>query len=471
MANVINVPVGGLARSIHVQQIINWLRGVPGYEPVSLTGISHTTEYALTVANTDSISGLGLLVTNYDGTKNLLAVSHAGTTVRPNTLAQASIFKVVNSVGTTMFDITESGITGGGGSGIVTLTGTETLTNKTLTAPIINGGIFNYLDITRASAPAAPDASRVRFYVVTAENILKYQSSAASYEVVEKDATQTLAAKTLTAPTLNAPVVNTGLRINDSAEPTGGADFVFVYKLDGETVIRYKADDDTTRVLVDLNQTQTLVSKTLTSPILTTPRVDGGMRINDTAAPTGGATFAYLYKLIGETVLKYKSDNDTERTIVDTASSQTLTNKIYTAPSMTSAIITSGGLDIQGGGLTVVGTVTLPALAIADAALSANVALVNGTQTLTNKTLTSPVINSATLSQPVMSSFEDWTQGGLGSPPSSPSAGFLRMYATDNLDMRMKTPAGTVKTFLTEDTATTVVGHSFARSLLQSGNV
>ena len=54
----------------------------------------------------------------------------------------------------------------------------------------------------------------------------------------------------------------------------------------------------------------------------------------------------------------------------------------------------SSGLLIANGGLSVTGTVTLPAASISDSALSTNIATLTATQTLTNKTLTTPIISS-----------------------------------------------------------------------------
>ena len=59
-----------------------------------------------------------------------------------------------------------------------------------------------------------------------------------------------------------------------------------------------------------------------------------------------------------------------------------------------SGTIISRGLLTANTGLSVTGTVTLPSSSISDSALSTNITTLTGTQTLTNKTLTSPVISS-----------------------------------------------------------------------------
>ena len=56
--------------------------------------------------------------------------------------------------------------------------------------------------------------------------------------------------------------------------------------------------------------------------------------------------------------------------------------------------IFSNGLFTASGGLSVVGTINLPSNSIIDTALSTNIATLTGSQTLSNKTLTSPVISS-----------------------------------------------------------------------------
>ena len=91
----------------------------------------------------------------------------------------------------------------------VTLTGTETMTNKTLTSPVLNtpkiGDGGTGLTVTSADQThAAPTA--------TIPNITD-----AADEFVMKDTTQTLTLKTLTAPVITAPDLTLGVASHDYA--------------------------------------------------------------------------------------------------------------------------------------------------------------------------------------------------------------------------------------------------------------
>ena len=101
--------------------------------------------------------------------------------------------------------------------------------------------------------------------------------------------------------------------------------------------------------IVTLTGTQTLTNKTLTTPVIGSISNSGTITI-----PTGTLTLATL------------------------TGTETLTNKT----------ITTSGLLTAGAGLSVTGTVTLPAASIADSAHSSNIVTLSGTQTLTNKTIT-----------------------------------------------------------------------------------
>lgn len=128
---------------------------------------------------------------------------------------------------------------------------------------------------------------------------------------------------------------------------------------------------------------QTLTNKTLTSPVLTTPQ------INDTSADHQ-YVFAVSELTADRTVtLPLLTGND-EFTFND--HTQTLTNKTLTSPVLTTPQINDTSLDHQYvfavSELTADRTVTLPLLTGNDTFVFAA-----HTQTLTNKTLTSPIIN------------------------------------------------------------------------------
>lgn len=91
-------------------------------------------------------------------------------------------------------------------SSIVTLSGTQTLTNKTLTAPALNGGTWVATDSTFTIADNTTPTKIARFEcsdLTAGTNVFTLPNTAAD-TFVTLAANQTLTTKTLTAPTINA---------------------------------------------------------------------------------------------------------------------------------------------------------------------------------------------------------------------------------------------------------------------------
>ena len=183
-------------------------------------------------------------------------------------------------------------------AGLVSLTGTETLTNKTLTSPVINTPTGDVATITGS---------------------------------------QTLTNKTLTSPVINTPT-------GDVATITGS---------------------------------QTLTNKTLTSPTLTSPVLNTGI---------SGTAFLDENDFASDSATKVASQQSIKAYIATQVSEGDLT-----------AIIAGTGLtgtDLSGPipTLNVIGGTGITANAN-DIAIDSTVTTLTGSQTLTNKTLTSPVLN------------------------------------------------------------------------------
>jgi autotransporter-associated beta strand protein len=254
---------------------------------------------------------------------------------------------------------------------------TDTLTNKTLTSPTITGGTYSSPVLT---TPQINDTSSDHQYIfavneLTADRTVTLPLLTGNDSFVFEAHTQTLTNKTLTTPVI-ASISNSGT----ITIPTG------------------------TDTLVGRDTTDTLTNKTLTSPtinsgVLTTPE------INDTSSDHQ-YVFAVSELAADRTVtLPLLTGNDT---FVFEAHTQTLTNKTLTSPTLTSAVLTTPEINDTSSDhqyvfavneLAADRTVTLPLLTGNDTFV-----FEAHTQTLTNKTLTTPVIasisNSGTITVP-----------------------------------------------------------------------
>ncbi len=225
-------------------------------------------------------------------------------------------------------------------------------------------------------------------------------------------------------------------------------------------------DGSTSRKVVNVSSAQTLTNKTLTSPAITSPsgltKNDVGLgNVDNTSNATERAAVATLTnKTINSASNTLTIDGD-EATVSDLAltalktnlsdaskfivrdasgvpvsntkavpagvvvgdtDSQTLTNKTLTAPVINSPT----GLTKSDVGLSNVDNTS-------DATKNA------ASVTLTNKTLTSPVINTASASGTVVVNYEDFTEVAT---PSTPASGKVRVYSKSNGLMYSQDDAG-----------------------------
>lgn len=220
----------------------------------------------------------------------------------------------------------------------VLLTATQTLTNKTLTSPIIS----TILNSGTLTLPTVTDT------------------------LVGRTTTDTLANKTLTSPTINAATISGS--ITSTATITGGTVNPTTLQQGGIAV-------------VTTTGTQTLTNKTLNDAVHT------GIPTAPTASSatnnTQIATTAYVKTLLGTSDTSLSAHvSATEAhgatgAVVGTSNTQTLTNKTLTAP-VISSISNTGLITLPTSTDTLVGRAT--------------------TDTLTNKTLTNPTVNAATIS-------------------------------------------------------------------------
>lgn len=263
----------------------------------------------------------------------------------------------------------------------------DTLTNKTLTSPVLTTPQVNDASLTDqfifAGAELAADRT-VTLPALTGGDTFVFEAH-----------TQTLTNKTLTSPVITSPVLTTP-QINDTSSDH---QYVFVVSelvADRNVTLPLLAGDDT---FVFQSHIQTLTNKTLTSAVLTTPQ------LNDTSLD-------HQYVFVPSELTADRNVTwpllTGDDTLVFQAHIQTLTNKTLTAPVITSPVLTTPQINDTSSDhqyvfavseLTADRNVTLPLLTGDDTFV-----FLAHTQTLTNKTLTAPVIativNSGTLTLP-----------------------------------------------------------------------
>lgn len=231
-------------------------------------------------------------------------------------------------------------------------------------------------------------------------------TAARDVQLPEQDAASVLVSRTstdtLTNKTLTSPVINTPTGITKSDVGLGNVDNT----------------SDATKNAASV----TLTNKTLTSPVINTAAISGG---TVDGAVIGGVTPAAATV----TALVATSGTVGGAAITTATNSQTLTNKTLTAP-----VISGGTIDnaVIGGSTPAAATVT--ALAATTATVGGvAVTTASNSQTLTNKTLTAPII----------SNYEELAES---SAPSTPASGFGRLFASTDGKLKFLNDDGLTKT-------------------------
>ena len=307
-----------------------------------------------------------------------------------------------------------------------TIAGTETLTNKTLTTPILDAPVLK--------ATSATVAGKILFKEGTdnGTNTVTLLGAAATADV-----TLTLPAETGTVLSTgtsiaNSNLANSSVTIGSTAVSLGAT----TASLAGVTSITSAAvvtDDDGFRVRDNSDATKQLAFEcsgitTSTTRTMTIPDADGTIatqayvnaQITAEDLDVSDGTTAISIDLNSETLTLAGGTGVTstaatntvtfaiDATVATLAGSQTLTNKTITAPTVSSLTLSDASIIFEGATanahettVTVTDptgdrTITLPDT-------TGTVSLITATETLTNKTLTDPTINAATVTGTVAS--------------------------------------------------------------------
>ena len=250
----------------------------------------------------------------------------------------------------------------------VSLTGSETLENKTLTNPTINGGTFSgsFTGTQDLTGLVMSGASPLVFEGATAdayETTLAFTDPTADRTITFFNATDTLVGKATTDT-----LTNKSIDLETNTLTGSLAEFNSALQSNSFT---------------SLTGTETLTNKTLTSPTLTSAvlntAVSGSAVLDEDDMNSNSAT-----KLATQQSIKAYVDSTVTQEDLDIAADSG----------------SNIAIDLDGETLTLAGGTGIGSVASGNSVtfnIDSTVTTLTGTQTLTNKTLTSPTINSPTI--------------------------------------------------------------------------
>jgi len=248
-----------------------------------------------------------------------------------------------------------------------TLTGTETLTNKTLTSPTINGGTFSgsFTGTSNLTGLVLSGASPLVFEGATDdahETTLAFVDPTGDRTITFFNATDTLVGKATTDTFTNKTI-----------------------DLDANTLTGSLAEFNSalqSNSFVSLTGSETLTNKTLTTPTITSGVLNTGVSGSAVLDEDNLASNSATKVATQQSIKAYVDANITAEDLDITSDSGTI------AIDLDSETLTIAG----GTGLASTGSSNTITMSI-----DSTVTTLTGTQTLTNKTLTSPTINSPTI--------------------------------------------------------------------------
>ena len=250
----------------------------------------------------------------------------------------------------------------------VSLTGSETLTNKTLTSPTINGGTFSgsFTGTQDLTGLVMSGASPLVFEGATAdayETTLAFTDPTADRTITFFNATDTLVGKA-TSDTLT----NKSVDLENNTLTGSLAEFNSALQSNSFT---------------SLTGSETLTNKTLTTPTLTSAVLNTGV---------SGSAVLDEDNMASDSATKLATQQSIKAYVDSTVTQEDLDIAADSGSNI--------AIDLDGETLTLAGGTGITSTTGTNSvtfAIDSTVTTLTGTQTLENKTLTSPTINSPTI--------------------------------------------------------------------------
>ena len=348
-------------RSVATTDVLDTLRTTFNSTATDVGDIAGVTGASGIIASaTDLVEAITLMNTEVTAIKNGTAVFETKITFEGDTAdAHETVLAITDPTADRTITFPDASGT------IVTTTATQTLTNKTLTAPVITSGVFNtqfsgsaFLDednMDSNSATKAASQQSIKAYVdaqITAQDLDFVADSGGSLSIDLDSESLTIAGGTGLASVGSGNTVTLNI-------------------------------DATVTTLVG---SQTLTNKTLTTPTLTSAVLNTSVSGSAFLDEDNMASNANNKVASQQSIKAYVDSVVTAQDLDVTSDSGTI------AIDLDSEVLTiAGGTGIASTGAS--NTITL--------SIDSSVVTLTGTQTLTNKTLTSPTLNSPTITNVV----------------------------------------------------------------------
>jgi hypothetical protein len=222
-------------------------------------------------------------------------------------------------------------------AGIVTETATQTLTNKTLTNPIITGAVFNDGSIVFEGVTANDFETTFSITDPAADRTITFPDATGT--VVLRDTTDTLTNKTLTSPVITGAVFNDGSIVFEGATAD---DFETTFSITDPTADRTITFPDATGTVALAANVAALSGATFTGAVSGTDlTLSGNLTVQGTTTTIDSTTIAIKNAFVFEGATT--DDFETTLTVADPTEDRTLTLPNATGTLLSTADFTAKG--------------------------------------------------------------------------------------------------------------------------------